>query len=90
MTVILGVLVVTVVASLLSPKGKAQTAVAAARRHASEFVHVETDPLYCDLIFNRLLAEEHARLPVAPPAAEAPAAGGVPIPEGAEVYQENK
>jgi tellurite resistance protein TerC len=58
LTVILGVLVFTVIASLLSPKGKAQTAVAAARRHASEYLHVETEPSYCDLIFNRLLAEE--------------------------------
>jgi tellurite resistance protein TerC len=58
LSVILGVLVVTVVASLLSPKGKAQTAVAAARRHAAEYLHVETEPVYCDLIFNRLLAEE--------------------------------
>jgi tellurite resistance protein TerC len=46
------------VASLLSPKGKAQTAVAAARRHANEFLDVETDPAYCDVIFHRLLAEE--------------------------------
>jgi tellurite resistance protein TerC len=56
--VIVSVLVITVVASLVSPKGKAQTAVAAARRHANEFLDVETDPAYCDVIFHRLLAEE--------------------------------
>jgi tellurite resistance protein TerC len=56
--VIVSVLLITVVASLLSPKGKAQTAVAAARRHANEFLDVETDPAYCDVIFHRLLAEE--------------------------------
>jgi tellurite resistance protein TerC len=58
LAVIVSVLVITVVASLLSPKGKAQTAVAAARRHANEFLDVETDPAYCDVIFHRLLAEE--------------------------------
>jgi tellurite resistance protein TerC len=55
---IIGVLVITVVASLLSPKGRAQTYVAAARRHASEFLDIETDPRYCDEIYHRLLEEE--------------------------------
>ncbi|GIE49921.1 putative membrane protein [Amorphoplanes nipponensis] len=55
---IIGVLAVTVVASLLSPKGRAQTYVAAARRHANAFLDVETDPRYCDEIYHRLLAEE--------------------------------
>ncbi|PRY31533.1 tellurite resistance protein TerC [Pseudosporangium ferrugineum] len=55
---IVGVLVVTVVASLLSPKGRAQTYVAAARRHAAEFLDIETDPKYCDEIFHKLLEEE--------------------------------
>jgi tellurite resistance protein TerC len=55
---ILGVLVVTVVASLLSPKGRAQTYVAAARRHASEFLDIETDLRYCDEIYHKLLDEE--------------------------------
>jgi tellurite resistance protein TerC len=58
LTVILGVLLTTVVGSLLSPKGRAQTYVAAARRHATEFLEVETDPAYCDEIFHRLLDEE--------------------------------
>jgi tellurite resistance protein TerC len=55
---IIGVLIVTVVASLLSPKGRAQTSVAAARRHATEFLDIETDPRYCDEIYHRLLDEE--------------------------------
>jgi tellurite resistance protein TerC len=56
--IIIGVLVITVVGSLLSPKGRAQTYVAAARRHAREFLDIETDPAYCDVIFHRLLDEE--------------------------------
>jgi tellurite resistance protein TerC len=55
---IIGVLIITVVASLLSPKGRARMYVAAARRHATEFLDVETDPEYCDEIFHRLLDEE--------------------------------
>jgi tellurite resistance protein TerC len=58
LTVILSVLVVTVIASLLSPRGRAQTYVAAARRHATEYLDVETDPAYCDEIFHRLIVEE--------------------------------
>src|SRR4051794_9006495 len=54
---IIGVLVVTVGVSLLSPKGRAQTYVSAARRHAREFLQIETDPAYCDEIFHRLLDE---------------------------------
>jgi tellurite resistance protein TerC len=62
---IVGVLLITVVASLLSPKGQARTAAAAARRSAHEFLDVETDPEYCDEIYHRLLAEEEKlkRLP---------------------------
>ncbi|MFC4067599.1 TerC family protein [Actinoplanes subglobosus] len=62
---IVGVLLITVVASLLSPKGQARTAAAAARRSATEFLDVETDPEYCDEIYHRLLAEEEnlKRLP---------------------------
>ncbi|NMO50523.1 TerC/Alx family metal homeostasis membrane protein [Actinoplanes sp. TBRC 11911] len=55
---ILLILAVTVVFSLLSPKGRAQTYVAAARRHATEFLDIETDPAYCDEIYHRLLQEE--------------------------------
>jgi tellurite resistance protein TerC len=55
---ILLILAVTVVFSLISPKGRAQTYVAAARRHATEFLDIETDPAYCDEIYHRLLQEE--------------------------------
>ncbi len=58
LSVILGVLIVTVIASLLSPKGRAQNAVSAARRHAKEYVDVETDPARREEIFSALLAEE--------------------------------
>jgi tellurite resistance protein TerC len=56
--VILGVLTVTVFASLVSAAGKAQNAVCAARRHAIEYCDVETDPAFREDIFARLLAEE--------------------------------
>jgi tellurite resistance protein TerC len=58
LVVILGVLVVTVLASLLSTKGRAQNAVSAARRHASEYLDVEKDPRWRESIFENLLAEE--------------------------------
>ncbi|GAA2506850.1 putative membrane protein [Winogradskya humida] len=56
--VIIVVLIITVAASLLSPKGRAQTYTAAARRHAAAFLDVETDPRYCDEIYHRLVDEE--------------------------------
>ncbi len=52
------VLIITVVASLLSPKGRARTYASAARRHAREFLDIEQDPAYCDEIFHKLLREE--------------------------------
>ena len=55
--VIIGVLVVTVVASLLSAKGKAQNAVSAARHHAIEYLDVETDAARREEIFADLTAE---------------------------------
>src|SRR3954471_7269543 len=42
LSVILGVLVVTVVASLLSPAGRAQNAIANARRHAASYLDSES------------------------------------------------
>jgi tellurite resistance protein TerC len=62
---IVGVLLITVIASLLSPKGQARTAAAAARRSAIEFLEVETEPEYCDEVYHRMLAEEEKlrRLP---------------------------
>jgi tellurite resistance protein TerC len=58
LVLIVSILLITVVVSLLSPKGRAQTYVAAARRHANEFLEVEIDPAYCDQIFHKLLDEE--------------------------------
>lgn len=59
LTVILGVLVVTVVASLLSPAGKAQTAIANARRHATSYLDMEYthDEHERERVFRLLLAE---------------------------------
>jgi tellurite resistance protein TerC len=58
LAVILGVLIVTVAASLLSEKGRAQNAVAAARRHAREYLEAERDPVRREEIFAALCAEE--------------------------------
>ncbi|MBX9641395.1 MAG: TerC family protein [Mycobacteriaceae bacterium] len=57
--VIVGVLLVTVVASLLSPKGKAATAIANARRHATAYLDSEYthDPGERERIFRKLLDE---------------------------------
>ena len=56
---ILGVLVVTVVASLLSPAGRAKTAITNARRHATAYMDSEytADPAERERIFRLLLAE---------------------------------
>jgi TerC family integral membrane protein len=58
LSVILGLLVVTIIASLVSTKGKAQNAVSAARRHAIAYLDVETDPAVREDIFSKLLAEQ--------------------------------
>jgi tellurite resistance protein TerC len=58
LAVILTVLLITVSASLLSSRGRAQTYVNAARRHAKEFLNIDQDPEYCDEVFHRLLEEE--------------------------------
>jgi tellurite resistance protein TerC len=59
LSVILGVLVVTVSASLLSPAGKAQNAIANARRHAASYLDSEytADPAERERIFRLLLTE---------------------------------
>jgi tellurite resistance protein TerC len=56
--VIIGVLVVTVIASLVSPRGRAQNLVSAARRHATEYLVCETDRAVREDVFRKLLAEE--------------------------------
>jgi tellurite resistance protein TerC len=57
LSVILGVLIVTVVASLTSARGKAQNAVTAARHHAQDYLDVETDPARREDIFAKLAGE---------------------------------
>ncbi len=59
LSVILGVLTVTVIASLVSPAGKAQTALANARRHATAYLDSEYthDPAERERIFKALLEE---------------------------------
>ena len=58
--VILGVLAVTVVASLLSPKGRAQNAVSNARRHALQYLDLsyEADQRLREKTFEALQQEE--------------------------------
>jgi tellurite resistance protein TerC len=60
LSVILGVLVVTVLASIFSPKGKANNAVSGARRHAVEYLDLnyETDMVERDKIFAKMCREE--------------------------------
>lgn len=60
LSVILGVLVVTVLASIFSPKGKAKNAVSGARRHAVEYLDLnyETDMVERDKIFAKMCREE--------------------------------
>jgi tellurite resistance protein TerC len=57
LTVIIGILAVTVVASLASAKGRAQHVVTSARHHAIEYLDVETDPARREEIFARLTRE---------------------------------
>jgi tellurite resistance protein TerC len=58
--VIIAILIVTTVASMLSARGRAQNAVAGARRHASEYLdrRYEADRAEREQIFARLLTEE--------------------------------
>ncbi len=60
LTVILGVLIVTVLASIFSPKGKAKNAVSGAKRHATEYLDLnyETDMAERDKLFARMVREE--------------------------------
>ncbi|HKJ11843.1 MAG TPA: TerC family protein [Ornithinimicrobium sp.] len=59
LSVILGVLLVTVLASLYSPAGKARTAIGNARRHATAYLDSEytKDPAERERIYRLLLAE---------------------------------
>ena len=68
LTVILGVLLVTILASLLSPTGKAQNAIANARRHATSYLDSEytKDPAERERIFRLLLAERDQIIALGP------------------------
>lgn len=68
LSVILGVLVITVVASLVSPAGKAQTAIRNARRHATAYLDSEytADPAERDRILRLLLAERDQIIALGP------------------------
>ena len=60
LTVIIVILLITTVASLLSPRGRAQNAVAGARRHATEYLDQAdaADPVEREKVFTQMLAEE--------------------------------
>jgi tellurite resistance protein TerC len=57
LSVIVGILLLTVVASLRSAAGRAQHAVTAARRHATEYLEVLNDADYREEVFARLIGE---------------------------------
>jgi TerC family integral membrane protein len=57
LSLILGILTVTVLASILSAKGRAQNAVSAARRHATEYLEIEDDPSRREEIYAQLVDE---------------------------------
>ena len=59
LTVIFTVLIVTVIASLTSKWGRAQNVICSARRHALEYLDIETDPTHRAQIFAKLCAEEN-------------------------------
>ena len=59
LAVIIVILLITTVASLLSPRGRAQNAVAGARRHATEYLdHDDTDPVAREKLFAQMIVEE--------------------------------
>lgn len=60
LSVIIGVLVITVLASIYSPKGKAKNMVSGAKRHATEYVDLnyETGIAEREEIFNKMVREE--------------------------------
>ncbi|WP_104173524.1 TerC family protein [Arthrobacter sp. Y81] len=60
LTIIIGVLVITVLASIYSPKGKAKNMVSGAKRHATEYVDLnyETGIAEREEIFNKMVREE--------------------------------
>jgi tellurite resistance protein TerC len=65
LTVIIAILIVTVVASVVSARGKAQNLVSVARRRAREYLEVENDPARREEIYASLVRdiEEIKKLP---------------------------
>ncbi|ASN40134.1 TerC family protein [Paeniglutamicibacter terrestris] len=68
LSVIIGVLLLTVIASLLSKAGKAQTAINSARRHAVSYIDLgyTADPMERERIYRLLTAEESQILAMDP------------------------
>ncbi len=68
LTFILGVLALTVIASLMSPKGKALSLVNSAIRHSGIYIDLEhsADPTYRQHTYSKLLAEEKRLAEVEP------------------------
>ena len=68
LSVIIGVLLVTVLASVLSPAGKAQNAISNARRHATSYLDSEytADPAERERIYRALLAERDQIIALGP------------------------
>lgn len=62
--VIVGTLVVVIIMSLLSPRGKALTTIKNARRHAKEYLETsfEADPNHREKLYRSVLKEEQALL----------------------------
>jgi tellurite resistance protein TerC len=60
LSVIVAILFITTAASLLSPRGRAQNAVAGARRHATEYLDQAdaADPVEREKLFSQMVAEE--------------------------------
>src|SRR5690606_15127803 len=58
LVVIVAVLVITIVASLASTKGRAQNLSSTARRYATRILDEDCDPEECAYFYSRLLAEE--------------------------------
>jgi tellurite resistance protein TerC len=59
LSVIVAILFITTAASLLSPRGRAQNAVAGARRHATEYLdQAGADPVEREKLFSQMVAEE--------------------------------
>jgi tellurite resistance protein TerC len=68
LAVIIGVLAVTVIASLVSPAGKAQNAIANARRHATAYLDSEytADPAERERIYRALVEEREQVIALGP------------------------